>query len=60
MKILIQVIFTSKKYVPLLFFVIISLFALVVTNQMEMCSLGMLSRQGVDFFSLFDLSLIHI
>lgn len=50
MKILIQVIFTSKKYVPLLFFVIISLFALVITNQMEMCSLGMLSRQGVDFF----------
>lgn len=53
MKILIQVIFTSKKYLSLLIFVIISLFALVITNQMEMCSLGMLSRQGVDFFSLF-------
>lgn len=54
MKILIKVIFTSKKYIPLLFFVIVSLFALVITNQMEMCSLGMLSRQGVDFFSLFE------
>lgn len=53
MRILIQVIFTSKKYLSLLVFVIISLFALVITNQMEMCSLGMLSRQGVDFFSLF-------
>lgn len=65
MKILIQVIFTSRKYLSLLIFVIVTLFALVITNQMEMCSLGMLSRQGVDFFSLFGekdrpISLQHV
>ncbi|GAB4191494.1 MAG: ABC transporter ATP-binding protein [Simkaniaceae bacterium] len=53
MKLLLQAALRTKKHFFLIIITFFTLFALTIANQMEMFTLGMMSRQGADFFSLF-------
>jgi ABC-type multidrug transport system fused ATPase/permease subunit len=53
MWLLLQAAFRAKKHLALLFLTFISLIFLTIASQLEMFSLGILSNNGSDFFTLF-------
>ena len=54
MKLLLKAALRHRKHFSLLVVTFLTLFALTVASQMEMFALGILSNNGVDFFSLFS------
>ena len=54
MKLLLLAALRNRKHLSLLIVTFLTLFALTIASQMEMFSLGVLSSNGADFFSLFS------
>lgn len=54
MKLLLKAVLTHKRHLSLLIVTFLSLFALTIASQMEMFALGILSKNGADFFTLFS------
>ncbi|MEN9343280.1 MAG: lipid export ATP-binding/permease protein MsbA [Chlamydiota bacterium] len=54
MKLLLQAALRTKKHLSLLFVTFATLLCLTVASQMEMFALGVLSKSGADFFTLFS------
>ncbi|MES2345140.1 MAG: ABC transporter ATP-binding protein [Chlamydiota bacterium] len=53
MKLLLKAALRNRKHFSLLVTTFLTLFALTVASQLEMFSLGVLSKNGADFFTLF-------
>lgn len=53
MKLLLKAALRNRKHFSLLVSTFLTLFALTVASQLEMFSLGVLSKNGADFFTLF-------
>ena len=53
MKLLLQAAIQNNRHLTLAICTFLTLFALTVANQMEMCSIGLMANTGADFFSLF-------
>lgn len=53
MKLLLKAALRNRKHLSLLISTFLTLFALTVASQLEMFSLGVLSKNGADFFTLF-------
>jgi ABC-type multidrug transport system fused ATPase/permease subunit len=53
MKLLLKAALRNRRHFSLLVFTFLTLFALTVASQLEMFSLGVLSKNGADFFVLF-------
>ncbi len=60
MKLLLQAALRSRKHLSLLIVTFLTLFALTIASQMEMFSLGILSNNGADFFSLFSSEKVEV
>ena len=54
MKLLLKLAVRSRKHLSLLIGTLVTLFALTIASQMEMFALGIMSRSGTDFFTLFS------
>ncbi|MBJ7449056.1 MAG: ABC transporter ATP-binding protein [Parachlamydiales bacterium] len=53
MKFLLKILRNSKKQYGLLLVSIVAIYSLTIASQLEMCSLGVLTSSGPDFFALF-------
>jgi len=54
MKLLLRAALRTRKHLTLLITTFLTLFALTIASQMEMFALGILSKNGADFFTLFS------
>ncbi len=55
MRLLLQAALRAKQHLMLIFITFLTLILLTIASQMEMFSLGVLTSNGADFFSLFPL-----
>lgn len=53
MKLLLKAAIQNSRHLTLAICTFLTLLALTVANQMEMCSIGLMANTGADFFSLF-------
>ena len=54
MKLLLKAALTSSKHLSLAVFTMLTMVLLTVSNQLEMCSLGVLTQRSYDFFKVFQ------